>query len=435
MDFAARLEKIAVLARTIEEYRERLIEYVVEDVGFSRRVAAWEIGLSVEQFRAFARTRDLLAERSPVCREDEEVALLLPYDGNTWMNTAILSIWLVGNRVRVKFSTKGSRIARLTEKMYRPVFGSEVRFDHRGGREFMEYALRHPKIPVVCIFGSDRHVLPYDRLCRLTGKKLIFEGPGNDPFIVLDGADLDRALADLMDGKYHYSGQTCVAPERVLVHESLYEEFLDSFVAATEGLHVGPPSDPEADVVPLASVLAAENIRHQLEDARRKGGRILCGGRIEGLLVYPTVVADAIEHMLGMREEIFGPVSFVAPFGFPEEALRIAKANRYGLRSTVYGDPQEAGLVGAVLRGDPYLREVPEMVFGRFGTVSVNEPCSISWRDALITKPIGGYGYSCWVWETVGSRFVLKQGPKLFSLETSLPPAGAREEARGEMGC
>jgi acyl-CoA reductase-like NAD-dependent aldehyde dehydrogenase len=272
-------------------------------------------------------------------------------------------------------------------------------------------------------------VLPYYRLCRQTGKKLIFEGPGNDPFIILEGADLDRALADLMDGKYRYSGQTCVAPERVLVHESLYDEFLQRFVTATERLAVGSPAEQDVDVVPLASPLAVQNIRHQLEDARRKGGRILCGGKIEGLLVYPTIVADANEHMLGMREEIFGPVSFVAPFGFPEEALRIAKANRYGLRATVYGNPEEANLVGAALRGDPYLREVPEIVFGRFGTVSVNEPRSISWRDALITKPIGGYGYSGWVWETVNGRFVLKQGPKLFSLETSLSPMTAEERA------
>lgn len=426
MGFAERVQKIRGLARTIQEKKEGIVEATIRDVGFARKDAEYEIDLVTERLQSFGEAAPILAARRPLCREDQEVALLLPYDGNTWMNSAILSIWLVGNRVRVKFSSKGSRVAQLTEEMYRPTFGDEVQFDYRGGREFLEACLADPGIPVICIFGSDRHVLPYAEDFRRSGKKLIFEGPGNDPFLVLEGADLERALADLVDGKYRYSGQTCVAPERVLVHRSLYEPLLEAFAEATRKLVVGPPEDPNVDVVPLASPLAVENIRHLLEDARRKGGRIAAGGKIEGSLVYPTIVADAHEHMWGMREEIFGPVSFVAKFDTPREAIRVAKANRYGLRATVYGEAETARTVAAALRGQDYLHEVPEFTIGRFGTVSVNEPRSIAWRDALITKPIGGYAYSGWVWETVAGRFVLKQGPRLFSLETSCPAPAPR---------
>ncbi len=426
MSLEERVRKIGKLAAAVAERKEEIVEATIRDVGFARKDAVSEINLTIQRLNSFGRVPPLLAWRTPVCRQEEEVAILLPYDGNTWMNTAILSVWLPGNRVRVKFSSKGSEIGRITEEMYRPIFGGDVRFDFRGGREFMEASLRDPRTPVICVFGSDRHVLPYAGPVRQAGKKLIFEGPGNDPFIILGGADLEAAVSDLLEAKYRYSGQTCVAPERVLVHRSLYQPFLEIFTERTGKLAVGTPDNPEVDVVPLASSLAAENIGYFLEDARRKGGRVTCGGRIEGNLVYPTVVADANEFMWGMREEVFGPVSFVAPFDAPEEAVRVAKANRYGLRATVHGETEEARKVAAALRGADYLHEVPEFLIGRFGTVSVNEPRSVAWRDALITKPVGGYAYSGWVWETVKDRFVIKQGPRLFSLETSRP---AREAA------
>lgn len=142
-----------------------------------------------------------------------------------------------------------------------------------------------------------------------------------------------------------------MAPERILVHHSLYAPFLEAFTEATRNLVVGPPEDPAVDVVPLASPLAVENIRCLLADARRKGGRIVVGGTIQGRLIHPTIVADAHEHMWGMRDEIFGPVSFVAKFDTVQEAIRVAKANRYGLRATVYGAEESARTVAAALRG------------------------------------------------------------------------------------
>jgi len=75
------------------------------------------------------------------------------------------------------------------------------------------------------------------------------------------------------------------------------------------------------------------------------------------------------------------------------------------------------------LKGEPYMHEVPKMVFGKFGTVSVNEPRSISWKGAFVTKAVGGYGYSGWEWDALGDTFKLKQGPKLLSLETSTAEA------------
>jgi betaine-aldehyde dehydrogenase len=98
----------------------------------------------------------------------------------------------------------------------------------------------------------------------------------------------------------------------------------------------------------------------------------------------------------------------------------LARDNRYGLRAAIYGDAQEALRVGEELVGEPYCHPVEEMKFGVFGTIAVNQPRSESWQGAFVAKPVGGYGNSGWIWETINDEFILKQGAKLLSIETSV---------------
>jgi succinate-semialdehyde dehydrogenase/glutarate-semialdehyde dehydrogenase len=420
VDFAARMEKVQELTRSLVLHRDEVIATAATDIGFTVRDSTREVDNTIERLPAFAEAVGLLSGRRPIARAEQTVGLL-PYDGSSWLNIAIVSIWLVGNHVRVKFSSKTSRVARLSAEIYRPIFGDDIQFDYRPGKEFLDWAIDSPEVAAIVIFGSDRHILPYQDRVREEGRKLVFEGPGNDPFIVLDGADLEQTVAALVDAKFVNSGQTCTAPERVFVQAGIHDRFLEALVDRMLSARVGDPMDPSTQVAPLASDLAVDNVQAQLADAAAKGGRILCGGRVQGRLVTPTVVAGATLKMLGMRREIFGPVAFVARFERPAEALAMARDNLYGLRAEVWGEPEAAARVGDELVGKPYLEEVPDFVFGRFGTVSVNQPRSASWRRAFITRPVGGYGYSGWVWESGDGELVLKQGPKLLSLETSVP--------------
>jgi hypothetical protein len=187
-----------------------------------------------------------------------------------------------------------------------------------------------------------------------------------------------------------------------------------------EGLLVGDARDRSVDVTPLASDLAVARIKAALAEAVAKGAEILVGGKVEGNLVYPTLIQDAADDMMGMKEEVFGPVLFTSSFSDHEEVVARAKNHQYGLRASVYGG-EAAALTAAALRGADYCQPVPDYTFGKFGTVSLNEPRAQAWRGALVTKAVGGYGYSGWIWETVDGRFRIKQGPKLIHLETSTP--------------
>jgi betaine-aldehyde dehydrogenase len=420
MTFDHRFEKVQKLIRALRQHQDQMIAQAALDLRFAAKDTAHEVDLTLDRLETFTTLRESLTSRRPLGGPDSWVAVMLSYNGSAWLNLVITAAYMAGNRVRVKFSAKGSGLMSLMEEIYRPIFGNAVRFYRARGKAFMDEALKNPDCSAVVFFGFDQHVLPYQEAFRQSGKKFIFEGPGADPFIVFPDADLSLALADLMAAKFAYSGQTCTAPKRIFIHASIYEPFLKMVTDKVKGLSVGDPSDKNVDITPLASDLAVARIQAALAEAVEKGAKILMGGKIEGNLVYPTVVKDATEDMLGMREEVFGPVLFTSSFSDRKEVVARAKNHKYGLRASVYGGG-EAAQTAAALKGEDYCHPVPDYTFGKFGTVSLNEPRAQSWRGALVTKAVGGYGYSGWIWETVDGRFQIKQGPKLIHLETSTP--------------
>ncbi|AEB10320.1 aldehyde dehydrogenase family protein [Desulfobacca acetoxidans] len=420
MTFDDRLEKVMELAKVLPRYKPDLMDLAAKNLKFAVRDTAYEVGITVDRLQLFEHTEFFLSQRQPLGGPGSRVAVMLSYNGSAWLNTVIASVYLAGNKVLAKFASRGNELMGLTESFYRPLFGDDIQFYRGDGRSFMHNAIIAPHISCVIVFGFDANVLPYEADFRRTGKKFVFEGPGVDPFIVFPDADLELALGDLMNGKFSYSGQTCTAPKRIFVHRAIYDEFIKELVQRVRQLRVGDPYDPETQVSPVGSNLAVNRIKAQLRDAVAKKARIILGGEIQGNLVYPTIIRDATDEMAGMQEEVFGPVVFASCFDTSAEVIARARNNRYGLRAAVFGG-LEAKAVARTLVGEKYCHPVPDFTFGRFGTVALNAPRLQTWRGSLVTKAVGGYGYSGWIWETVDGRFRLTQGPKLLSIETSRP--------------
>lgn len=419
MEFGRRLKKVMDLAGAISGHREKMIAHAVANLRFTYKDCSREVDSTVERLCLFGDAEPFLAEREPLGGPGSQVSLVLSYNGSAWLNTAIASIYLVGNRVNVRFSSRAPDVMELTEKIYRPIFGDDVRFFREDGKSFMKKSLEDSEVSAIVAFGNDGNILPYQKDFRRKGKKLVFEGPGQDPFIVFPDADLDLAVGDLMDAKFMYSGQTCTAPKRIFIHSSIYDRFMERIASEVAGLVVGDPADQKTDIGPVASDVAVESIRRQIDEAAGGGAAVVVGGKIEGHMIYPTVLKDVSDDMLGMREEVFGPVAFTASFETEEEVIRRAKKNRYGLRAAVFGSA--APRVAGCLVGEDYCHEVEGYTFGKFGSVSINQTRAESWIGAFVVKPVGGYGHSGWIWETVDGRFGIKQGPKLLSLETAVP--------------
>lgn len=211
--------------------------------------------------------------------------------------------------------------------------------------------------------------------------RLSLELGGHAPFIVLADADIDAAVAAAMAGKFRVAGQTCVCPNRFIVHESVHDAFAQRLAAAASALAVGRGSDPSTKVGPLIGDDAAAKVERHIKDAVAGGGTLLCGGgrvRVQGCLdrfIAPTVVAGVRHDCLAFREETFGPLAPIARVDSADAAIALANSSPWGLAAYVMTrDPSTLERVGAELRCG--------IIGGNVGVIS----------DAY--APFGGCGWS-----------------------------------------
>ena len=162
---------------------------------------------------------------------------------------------------------------------------------------------------------------------------------GNAPFVVLDSADLDAAVAGAVAAKMRNIGEACTAANRFIVHSSLAEEFSARFAEALSAMTVGDGLTEGVQVGPVISGEALDNIESLVIEAEADGARVLTGGRRlerEGYFMPPTVLVDVPNSTRMMREEIFGPVAPVITFDTDEEAVALANDTEFGLIGYVY---------------------------------------------------------------------------------------------------
>jgi succinate-semialdehyde dehydrogenase / glutarate-semialdehyde dehydrogenase len=175
-----------------------------------------------------------------------------------------------------------------------------------------------------------------------TVKKVSLELGGHAPFIVTANADIKKAAEGLIASKFRNAGQTCVCANRVYVHESVVESFVDSFTNLVATFKVGNGLEKGVDIGPLIDERAVEKVEGQLKDAINKGAEVAIGGRkLEdkaGFFIEPTVLTNVTDDMLCMNEETFGPLAPIATFKTTDEVIERANNTPYGLAAYVFSD-------------------------------------------------------------------------------------------------
>ncbi|QIH07464.1 MULTISPECIES: NAD-dependent succinate-semialdehyde dehydrogenase [unclassified Pseudomonas] len=175
--------------------------------------------------------------------------------------------------------------------------------------------------------------------CAETIKKVSLELGGNAPFIVFDDADLDAAVEGAMGSKFRNSGQTCVCTNRILVQNSVYDEFTRRLVIAVNQLKVGAADMDNAQQGPLINDKAVAKIEEHISDALANGATLLAGGTTHALggnFFQPTVLGEVTSEMLVARDETFGPLAPVFRFETEAEAISMANDTEFGLASYLY---------------------------------------------------------------------------------------------------
>ena len=197
----------------------------------------------------------------------------------------------------------------------------------------------HPLIRKVTFTGSTAVGKQIQRDSASTVKRLSLELGGNAPFIIFDDVDLDVAVQGAIISKFRNAGQTCVCANRILVQDTIYNEFLDRFAVAADALSVGAGGDEGVEMGPLVSAAAVQNTRNFLDDALRNGAKIrtrrdpFCH---QPNFFNPVVLSNVDRSMRVFREEIFGPLAPVLPFRSEQEAVDMANDTEYGLASYLY---------------------------------------------------------------------------------------------------
>ena len=175
---------------------------------------------------------------------------------------------------------------------------------------------------------------------------------GKDPGYVMEDADLDAAVDTLMDGATYNSGQCCCGIERIYVHESLYDQFVEKSVAWVSNYKLGNPLEQETTLGPMANKRFAKVVREQIADAVSRGARALVDPKLfpaddGGAYLAPQVLVDVDHSMAFMTEEAFGPAVGIMKVKGDEEAIALMNDSRYGLTASLWTqDAERAGRIG-----------------------------------------------------------------------------------------
>jgi len=234
-----------------------------------------------------------------------------------------------------------------------------------GASQFVE----DERLKLLSFTGSP--AVGWDLKARAGKKKVVLELGGNAAVVVDACADLEDAVARIVFGAFYQSGQSCISVQRILVHESIYDDFRMHLVASTRKLKAGDPKDGATFIGPLISEEAARRVESWVASAVARGAKLLCGGKRQGVILEATLLEGVPKDEAICAKEAFGPVAVLSPFRDFDEALREVNDSDYGLQAGVFTRDLykaqrawDALEVGGVVIGDVPSWRVDHMPYG-----------------------------------------------------------------------
>jgi len=315
--------------------------YGAETQFVRKDIIAREILAPIALLRKDREEESTLIGRSSMCK----VAVMMPKNGlGLTLAKAVASAYLMGNEVVIYFSSALQQTAEVYRELMVPIMkGVSMAKPEQSGVSFLQSCFLDPEIQAVVVYGDDSWIEDYRALAEQTRTKLIFEGPGNDPLVVMPDADLDAAIEGSIAGGLNNGGQSCSALERFFVHQSIYDEFSKRLVSRVKALRLGDPQAEDTDIGPLVSSAVRSRIAAQISAAIEQGAILATGGgevketRTGLNIVEPTVLNGCEVGMDVVSHETFGPIFPLISFKKPEELIDMIDQAEYGLNAAYYG--------------------------------------------------------------------------------------------------
>jgi len=379
-------ERAAVLRRAAELFHERkeeLARLMAQEMGKKLVDGRGEIELCAQIFDFYADEGEkLLAPKKLSTRDGEGTMInqpvgivygIQPWNFPFYQPTRCAAPNLIaGNVVMTKHASNVPQCAKALEQLMKDAGTPEGVYTNlvissRGAGVVID----DDRVQGISFTGSNVGGAKVAEQAGRNVKKTVMELGGVDPFIVLEDADMDVAVERFIEGKLSCSGQICIAAKRIVLVESIAEEFLERVTKRFKALNPGDPLDETSGYGPLCTEKAAKQVEDQINRSVESGARLLIGGKRDGAFIEPTILTNIERGTPAFDEEIFGPVACV--FVVPDEAsaIEVANDNQFGLGGSVYTTDEARGI------------RVAEQI--ESGTAFVNH---ISWTYA--SMPMGG---------------------------------------------
>ncbi|KOV57136.1 NADP-dependent succinic semialdehyde dehydrogenase [Streptomyces sp. MMG1121] len=355
--FAERARLMDKAAALLDEDQPEIARVMTLEMGKPVKQARAEAAKCAKAMRWYAeRAEALLADEEPAASDVKDsgasrvrvryrplgpVLAVMPWNFPLWQVVRFAAPALMaGNVGLLKHASNVPQTALYLEDLFHRAGFTEGCFQTLLiGAGTVDAVLRDERVKAATLTGSE----PAGRAVAATSgemiKKTVLELGGSDPYVVLPSADLDRAAEVAVTARVQNNGQSCIAAKRFIVHRDVYDAFAGKFVAGMKALKTGDPLAEDTEVGPLATEQGRRDLEELVDDARRSGAEVLCGGqRPQGPGWYypPTVLAGLTREMRIHREEAFGPVATLYRAGDLDEALLIANDSPFGLSSNVW---------------------------------------------------------------------------------------------------
>lgn len=383
--FAERAKLLHKVASILRERKEELGKLCSIEMGKLHREGIGEVELSANIFDYYADNGEKFLADAPLDTPQgkaflsyEPIGVLLsvqPWNFPFYQITrsAAPNI-MAGNTVVLKHASNVPQAAEIMEKIFAEAGAPKGVYTNLfvPGAKVSEL-VADPRVKGASLTGSEPAGSSFASMAGKYLKKSTLELGGSDAFVVLEDADLDKAVETAAFGRLWNAGQVCVSPKRIIVMASVADKFIEKAKAIYDKVIVGDPLDPKTQLAPLSSEKAVQDVIKQVETTVQQGAKLVRGGkRIDrpGAYMEPTILTDIKKGMLAYSDEIFGPVLAIYAAKNVDEAVELANDTNFGLGGTVFGTDTDKAVEVArrIDTGMVYINHVtgiaPELPFG-----------------------------------------------------------------------
>ena len=357
--FAARKAILTKAATLMREQQQHFAELITLEMGKLIKQSLGEVGLCAdilayyaEHAEKFLAPEKLTTERGDAVVESSPIGVLFGVEPWNYPYYQLVRFaapnLMAGNVVMVKHASIVPQCALAFEKLFADAGAPAGAYTNLFiSKDQVAKVIDDHRIRAVALTGSEGAGAIVAQQAGKNLKKSTLELGGSDAFIVLEDADLDKAVKHAVAGRMGNAGQACTASKRMIVVDAMADKFLEKFKAAMEGFKPGDPMDKETTLAPLSSAGALKTLQKQVDEAVAHGAKVLIGGkRIEGHagnFMQPTILTDIAKDNPTYHQEFFGPVAMF--FRVKDEAAAIALANDspFGLGGSVFTEDLERG--------------------------------------------------------------------------------------------